>query len=180
MSNKTSDAADGASDPQEVLLYSVLMASSGRLTVRELAGILQVDLGRLAAALSLAARLGFAKRMGDGGGLAVWRGWWVGGQGHGSGGGEECQGYCVGALPGCATHMGDSGGWLCREGGGGGGDGREQLVRWVMPVCGKRGWEVGEFLTSSVLTGTWRRVLGTYRARVGGQGVSAMLQGAAC
>jgi predicted transcriptional regulator len=66
VSNKTSDAADGASDPIEVLLYSVLMASSGRLTVRELAGILQVDLARLQAALSLAARLGFAKRMGDG------------------------------------------------------------------------------------------------------------------
>ena len=63
MSNKTSQKGDAAVDPSEMMLYSVLMASSSRCTVSELASILGVSLPQLQAVMSLACRLGFAQRV---------------------------------------------------------------------------------------------------------------------
>ncbi|KAI8462738.1 MAG: FAM91 N-terminus-domain-containing protein [Monoraphidium minutum] len=74
VSNRTADAGDAGSDPIEALLYSAFVASSERLAVADLAGILGVATEELQVALSVACRLGFATRLppaaGDGGARA--------------------------------------------------------------------------------------------------------------
>ncbi|GBG60524.1 hypothetical protein CBR_g5699 [Chara braunii] len=52
-------------DPTEELLYQVFVASSEHATVAELAGTLQADLLQLEAAVSLACRLGYARKIFD-------------------------------------------------------------------------------------------------------------------
>ncbi|KAI5079634.1 hypothetical protein GOP47_0005113 [Adiantum capillus-veneris] len=56
-------------DPTEELLYSVFVASSEHATIAELAATLQADLSQLEAAVSLACRLGWAKKVMDPGTL---------------------------------------------------------------------------------------------------------------
>ncbi|CAM6098822.1 unnamed protein product [Calypogeia fissa] len=52
-------------DPTEELLYAVFVASSEQATISELAQTLQADLSQLEAAVSLASRLGWAKKVLD-------------------------------------------------------------------------------------------------------------------
>ncbi|KAJ7297133.1 hypothetical protein O6H91_Y078500 [Diphasiastrum complanatum] len=52
-------------DPTEELLYAVFVASSEHATIAELAATLQADLSQLEAAVSLACRLGWAKKIVD-------------------------------------------------------------------------------------------------------------------
>ncbi|KAF5832134.1 FAM91 N-terminus-domain-containing protein [Dunaliella salina] len=65
VSNK--DAAplglEGGADPLESVLYAVFVANNERLTVSELAGILNVETRAVQAALGVASRLGFATRV---------------------------------------------------------------------------------------------------------------------
>ncbi|MCO5570833.1 hypothetical protein L7F22_024561 [Adiantum nelumboides] len=56
-------------DPTEELLYAVFVASSEHATITELAATLQADLSQLEAAVSLACRLGWAKKVMDPGTL---------------------------------------------------------------------------------------------------------------
>lgn len=65
MSNKTTDSSDSTADPVESLLYSCFVASSERLRVADLAGILVVPISELCATMSVAVRLGFATRIGE-------------------------------------------------------------------------------------------------------------------
>lgn len=62
VSNRTSEQGDSSVDPLEALLYSLFVANSERLTIAQLAGILNVDIGSLTTAMSVACRLGFATR----------------------------------------------------------------------------------------------------------------------
>ncbi|GBF94849.1 hypothetical protein Rsub_08021 [Raphidocelis subcapitata] len=63
VSNKTIDASDSGSDPVEVLLYSAFVASSERIALADLAGILNMAVEELQVAMSVACRLGFATRL---------------------------------------------------------------------------------------------------------------------
>lgn len=66
VSNKDMDVTGGKGDPVEALLYAVFVASSAHVSVMELASILNVDLARLQSVVSIACRLGFAKKVEDG------------------------------------------------------------------------------------------------------------------
>ena len=63
VSDKDAASSDARGDPVETVLYGVFVATSARASVAELAEILSVDLPRLTAAISIACRLGFAKRL---------------------------------------------------------------------------------------------------------------------
>ena len=63
MSNKDSEKGEEKGDPLEAVLYGVFVATSARASVGQLATILSVDPARLQAAVSVACRLGFAKRL---------------------------------------------------------------------------------------------------------------------
>lgn len=52
VSNKTIDASDSGSDPVEVLLYSAFVASSERIALADLAGILNMAVEELQARCS--------------------------------------------------------------------------------------------------------------------------------
>ncbi|CAK0785595.1 hypothetical protein CVIRNUC_008805 [Coccomyxa viridis] len=63
VSNRDSERNEDRADPLEIILYAVFVATSARASVGELADILQVELPKLQAAISIACRLGFAKRL---------------------------------------------------------------------------------------------------------------------
>ena len=63
--------ADLGGDPREALLQAVLVASHARLTAADLADALGAEPGDMAVALSLACRLGFARRVMGGGPAAA-------------------------------------------------------------------------------------------------------------
>ncbi|KAK9917406.1 hypothetical protein WJX75_004000 [Coccomyxa subellipsoidea] len=63
VSNRDSERNEDRADPIEIILYAVFVATSARASVAELADILQVELPKLQAAISIACRLGFATRL---------------------------------------------------------------------------------------------------------------------
>ncbi|CAL8463740.1 g3274 [Coccomyxa elongata] len=63
VSNRDSERNEDKADPIEIILYAVFVATSARASVAELADILQVELPKLQAAISIACRLGFATRL---------------------------------------------------------------------------------------------------------------------
>ena len=66
VSNKDSEKGEDKGDPLEAVLYGVFVATSARASVGQLATILSVEPARLQAAVSVACRLGFAKRLAQG------------------------------------------------------------------------------------------------------------------